>query len=43
MEFDPVEELLEYPHLLKIPIIRATNKVLVSADSKELDRFFGKG
>lgn len=42
MEFDPAEELLEYPLLLKIPIIRAANKVLVSADSKELDRFFGK-
>ncbi|NQT59075.1 MAG: hypothetical protein HQ557_08845 [Bacteroidetes bacterium] len=42
MEFDPIEELLEYPHLLKIPVIRAANKVLVSADLKELDRFFGK-
>ncbi len=43
MEFDPIEELLEYPHLLKIPVIRRANKILVGADLKELDRFFGKG
>ena len=42
MEFDPVEELIDYPHLIKIPIIRSANKVIVSADSKDLDRFFGK-
>ena len=42
MEFDPIEELMEYPHLLKIPVIRAANKVLVSSELKELDRFFGK-
>lgn len=42
MEFDPMEELIEYPFLLKIPVIRRASKILVGADSKELDRFFGK-
>ena len=42
MEFDPVEEIVEYPHLLRIPIIRVANRVLVSSDTKELDLFFGK-
>ncbi len=42
MDYDPIEELLEYPHLLRIPVIRAGNKILVSAELMDLDRFFGR-
>lgn len=38
MDYDPLEEILEYPELLVTPIIRSGNKVIIGFNQSELKK-----
>ena len=43
MDFDPVEELMEHPELLRQPVVRTDVGVAVDPDTATLDRLFQRG
>ena len=42
MDYDPREELLEDPGLMRVPVVRADRGVAVQPDDQELGRLVGK-
>ncbi|MFW5694405.1 MAG: arsenate reductase family protein [Alkalispirochaeta sp.] len=42
MEYDPLEELMEHPELLRQPIVRTDQGVEIDPDRAALDRLFAR-
>ncbi len=38
MDYNPVEELMEYPLLLRMPVVRLRNRVLLAPEREALDK-----
>lgn len=42
LDFDPIEELLTTPLLMKMPVVRCTGRVTVGENPAEWDRWLGR-
>ena len=42
MEYDPVEEIVDDPSLMRQPIVRTDRGIAVDPDTSDLDRLFGR-
>jgi arsenate reductase (glutaredoxin) len=40
LDYDPLEEMLENPELIKVPIVRKAGKVFIRPDKETLDMLF---